>query len=296
MTEIQNHALCKAPLHLTKPTRTPFAALVDEASDALGLDATEEEKQRLGHWIVGAWEDQKACSTCTKNGDDVLACGQRTLIREDGIIRPVTRRCEKYHAVCVARRTARLFGKSHLGERFRTRTFGTFRVTDDNKTAYQACRALADNFTPGTRGLFLSGGCGTGKTHLAGAIVHTLIRKGHHAMLMTTNRLLDTLKSAFGDTERTARIKEELATCDLLVLDDIGAEHISDWAKSELFNLLNERYEMNKTTILTTNLSIDALAARLGQRTISRIAEMTDGIRIVSDDHRLRRHLERRPT
>ncbi len=296
MTEIQNFISHKAPPHLTKPSRTPFAALVDEASDALGLDATEEEKERLGHWIVGAWEDQKTCADCNKDDDDVLACGQRTLIREDGIIRPVTRRCEKYHAVCTARRTARLFGQSHLGDRFKTRTFNTYRVTDDNRTAYQACRALADNFTPGARGLFLSGTCGTGKTHLAGAIVHALIKKGHHAILMTTSRLLDTLKGAFGDNERTARIKEELATCDLLVLDDIGAEYISDWAKSELFNLLNERYEMNKTTILTTNLSIDALTARLGKRTISRIAEMTDGIRIVSDDWRLRRHLERRPT
>ena len=296
MTEIQNQISKHSPPHLTNSTRTPFAALVDEASDALGLDATEEEKERLGHWIVGAWEDQKACSTCTKDEGDVLACGQRTLLREDGIIRPVTRRCEKYHAVCAARRTARLFGQSHLGDRFKSRTFNTFRVTDDNKTAYRACRALAEHFAPGARGLFLSGSCGTGKTHLAGAIVHTLIKRGYRAMLMTTNRLLDTLKGAFGDNERTARIKEELATCDLLVLDDIGAEHISDWAKSELFSLLNERYEMNKTTILTTNLSIEALTARLGKRTISRIAEMTDGIRIVSDDYRLRRHLERRPT
>lgn len=296
MTEIQNQSPIKAPSHLTKPTRTPFAALVDEASDALGLDATEEEKEKLGHWIVGAWEDQKSCIDCTKSDDDVLACGQRTLIREDGIIRPVTRRCERYHTVCAARRTARLFGTSHLGDRFKTRTFNTFRVTADNAAAYQACRTLADNFTHGARGLFLSGTCGTGKTHLAGAIVHALIRKGHRAILMTTTKLLDTLKSAFGDNERTARIKEELAAADLLVLDDIGAEYISDWAKSELFNLLNERYEMNKTTILTTNLSIEALTARLGQRTISRIAEMTDGIRIVSDDWRLRRHTERRPT
>ena len=73
MTEIQNQLPLKAPPHLTKTTRTPFAALVDEASDALGLDATEEEKERLGHWIVGAWEDQKACSTCTKDDDEVLA-------------------------------------------------------------------------------------------------------------------------------------------------------------------------------------------------------------------------------
>lgn len=296
MTEMQNQSPSQAPTHLTNSPRTPFAALVDEASDALGLDATEEEKERLGHWIVGAWEDRKTCAHCTKDDDDVLACGQRTLIREDGIIRPVTRRCERYHAVCAARRTARLFGQSHLGERFKTRTFNTFRVTDDNRIAYQACRNLADKFTPGARGLFLSGSCGTGKTHLAGAIVHALIKCGHRAILMTTNRLLDTLKSAFGDTKRTAQIKDELYTADLLVLDDLGAEHISDWAKSELFNLLNERYEMNKTTILTTNLSIEALTARLGKRTISRIAEMTDGIRIVSDDYRLRRHLERRPT
>ena len=276
------------------PPRTAFAAMVDEASDALGLDATEEEKQRLGHWIIGAWEDKLACAACDKDDDATLACAMRTLVRENGIIRSAAARCERYYQAQARRRTARLFGASHLGEHFAGRTFDTFEVDDGNRTAYEACRTLADTFTQGRRGILIAGGCGCGKTHLAAAIVHALIAQGLRPLFMTSERLLFALKDAFGDRERTRAIREELTTADLLVLDDLGAEHMSDWAQSELGSIINDRYEAGKTIILTTNLTLSALTARLGSRTISRIAEMTDGVRITSGDRRLRRHTERR--
>lgn len=276
-----------------RTSRTAFAARVDEASDALGLDATDEEKERLGHWIVAAWEDKLACADCDKDDDATLACAMRTLIRENGTIRTAAVRCERYYRVQAARRTAKLFGASHLGEHFKHRTFAAFEVDDDTLDAFEACRTFADTFTAGRRGLLLAGGCGCGKTHLAASIVHALIDRGHHAILMTSARILDALKTAFGDTDRTRAIRTELTTADLLVIDDIGAEHLTDWARSELAALINDRYESSKTTILTTNLTLSALTARLGRRTVSRIAEMTDGIRITAGDRRLRRHTER---
>lgn len=290
MTEIQNSILQNDD----HDARTTFTALVDEASDALHLDASEEEKERLGHFIVGAWEDLTACTKCGKDDDATLACARRTLVRENGVLHPAVMRCERYYAVQSARRTARLFGTSHLGERFRSRTFDTFCPEEGSRAAYDACRTLAESFERGRRGLLIAGGCGSGKTHLAASVVHSLVEQGFRAMLMTTTRFLETLKGAFGDSERTRAIRDELYSADLLVLDDVGAEHMSDWARSELFSLLNERYETMKTTILTTNLSLAALTNHLGERTVSRIAEMTDGVRITAGDRRLRRHTERR--
>lgn len=282
-----------APIHNARIRgRTQFAHLVDEADDALGLEATDDEKLRLGHWILGAWEDTRSCRTCDKSDNDVLACGKRTLVREDGIIRPVVMRCDKYYQVCHRRRIERLFGESQLGERFRHRTFDTFQVDDTNRRAYERAKELAASFAHATRGLLLAGGCGSGKTHLAAAIVHDLTRRGYRAVFLTSGRYLDSLKNAFGDREKSRSLQDEVRHANLLVLDDLGAEHISDWSKSELFALLNDRYEQLKPTVITTNLTLDALTARLGQRTVSRIAEMTDGAYLSSPDYRLKRYMK----
>lgn len=291
MTEIHTTLEEKLAHYRTIYDKTPFAHRVDEADDALGLCATQAEKEAYGHWILGAWEDILACRTCTKKDDDVLACAKRTVIREDGKLRSAMMRCDRYLRVCKQRRTDRLFGQSRLGKRWEKRTFDTFQVDDTNRRAYEACRQLADDFSQRERGLLLAGDCGSGKTHLAAAVVHALIDQGRHAIFLTGGRYLDSLKDAFGDPDKTRRIRHEARSADLLVLDDIGAEMNGDWARSEFFSLLNDRYEQMRPTILTTNLSMDELTARLGKRTVSRIAEMTDGIRLHSADRRLQRHL-----
>lgn len=289
------HATSAVLSHLERASdgRTMFAHRVDEADDALGLEATAEEKLKLGHWIVGAWEDTLACRDCNKSDDDVLACGKRTLIRENGTIRFAVMRCDRYRLVCRRRRLERLFGQSRLGTRFSDRTFDTFETDESNRRAYEMCRKLADTFPQTTRGLLLAGGCGSGKTHLAAATVHALIARGYHAVFVTVGRYLDSLKNAFGDADKTRTLQDEVRRCDLLALDDLGTEHISDWARSELFSLLNDRYEQMLPTLLTTNLTMEELTARLGQRSVSRIAEMTDGVRLHSLDRRLLRHMRK---
>lgn len=271
--------------------RTPFAARVDEADDALKLAATDEEKLLFGHWIVGAWEDTLACRDCTKADDEVLASAKRTVVRENGMLRSVAMRCDRYRIVRQRRRLERLFGQSQLGERFRRRTFDTFRTDETNRRAYDACKRLADDYPTLRQGLLLAGGCGSGKTHLAAAIVHALIERGYRGVFLTSGRYLDSLKSAFGNAQRTRDLQEEARCADLLVLDDLGAERTSEWGKSELFALLNDRYEQMLPTVLTTNLSMKELIDRLGERTVSRIAEMTDGVRLHAPDRRLLRHL-----
>ena len=77
-------------------------------------------------------------------------------------------------------RIERMVKESKLGKRFRTRTFDTFQVSDKNREAYQTAKQYTEKFKEyledGT-GLLLTGTYGTGKTHLAAAICHELIRK-----------------------------------------------------------------------------------------------------------------------
>ena len=74
---------------------------------------------------------------------------------------------------------------------------------------------------------------------------------------------------------------------DFLILDDMGTEKITDWVNEKLYQIINYRYENFKSTVLTTNLSGDQLADRLGERIPSRIAQMCLSKKMEDKDYRL---------
>jgi DNA replication protein DnaC len=78
-------------------------------------------------------------------------------------------------------------------------------------------------------------------------------------------------------------------TAPILILDDLGAEKISDWVREQLYIIINRRYENMLPTIVTTNCTTAELVERLGERTVSRLIEMTDAYKITTDDYRLKK-------
>jgi DNA replication protein DnaC len=68
-----------------------------------------------------------------------------------------------------------------------------------------------------------------------------------------------------------ADLLDELAQLPLLALDDLGAENPTPWARDRLYTLVNRRYLGQQLTVVTTNLSLEALADRLGEPTVSRL-------------------------
>ena len=101
--------------------------------------------------------------------------------------------------------------------------------------------------------------------------------------------LLETIRSGFNrqDDEAKASINQ-LKEAALLVLDDLGAEKVTDWAREQIFIIINRRYESMLPTVITTNYTTAELVNRLGQRTVSRLVEMTTAYTVDTRDYRLK--------
>jgi len=131
-------------------------------------------------------------------------------------------------------------------------------------------------------GLILIGPVGTGKTHLATGILKKAYSRGLDGVLVSVPDLLNEIRQSFkheqsGKTESIeAKVREKF----LVILDDLGAERLTDWVKESLFTLINYRYEHQKPLIITTNYSPLELTTRIGERTTDRLREMCKVVEI----------------
>lgn len=116
--------------------------------------------------------------------------------------------------------------------------------------------------------LLFTGTYGCGKTHLAVAIAHEVLRRGQSALFVVTPDLLDHLRAAFGPSSETSFDErfETVRQTPLLILDDFGSQSATPWAKEKLFQLLNYRYTAHLPTVITTNLRLSEIEPRLRSR------------------------------
>jgi len=131
--------------------------------------------------------------------------------------------------------------------------------------AFEAARTFAAE--PGGW-LVLGGSSGSGKTHLAAAIVNERIDKGHPAFYITTPDLLDHLRSSFGPDSDVPydEFFDQVRNTPLLALDDLGAQAATPWAKEKLDQLLTFRFNDELPTVIVTITPVDHLDERLYTR------------------------------
>jgi DNA replication protein DnaC len=153
------------------------------------------------------------------------------------------------------------------------------------------CRNIEENVRHG-RGLWFMGDVGTGKTTLAMIVSKEAIKRGLSVAIYSVPRLLAEIRDTYdaGTGERSyAALFAQLAAIDLLHLDDLGAEKQTDWVLEQLYSLVNERYEQERSIVVTTNLiETGALEQQIGRRTVSRLTEMTDQLPLFGPDLRER--------
>ncbi len=143
-----------------------------------------------------------------------------------------------------------------------------------------------------SRGILLYGPPGTGKTHLAVATLRNVIEyKGLKGLFCDFRGLLIDLKSSYEGKASTSEILDSVRKVHLLVLDDVGAERNTDWAKDILAEIVNYRYTQSLPTIITTNLRFDDIsgetfAEKFDERTESRIYDMCRIVRVEGHDRR----------
>lgn len=132
------------------------------------------------------------------------------------------------------------------------------------------CRCYADDFGDTSPSLLLRGPTGIGKTHMSLAIAKQVITKGCGVVYGPVQRLLHQLeKEHFGRAGGNS--EEMMLECDLLILDDLGAEFASPFYTSCLYNLINSRMLDGKPTIISTNLTQSELMERYGEQITSRL-------------------------
>lgn len=144
---------------------------------------------------------------------------------------------------------------------------------DEQRASLQTAYDWAKKYANEPRGwLFISGGYGVGKTHLAAAIANTRLQQGLPVVFFNAPDLLDQLRAAYNpDADATYSERfDELRNAALLILDDLGTQNATAWADEKLFQLLNHRYVAQLPTVITSNLPLDDLDARLS----SRLADM----------------------
>ena len=151
-------------------------------------------------------------------------------------------------------------------------------------------RKSFENIKESRQGIYIHGGVGTGKTHIAYALHKESVETAKVlSQFWNTTELFREIRLDISRTpEEKKHIEEELmANRTLLILDDIGAEKISDWVLEVFYLIINRRYENMLPTIFTSNLPISELAERIGDRTVSRIVEMCKVVRVDGKDRRL---------
>lgn len=133
--------------------------------------------------------------------------------------------------------------------------------------------------------LLLQGKYGCGKTHLAAAIANYVVNMGVPTLFITVPDLLDSLRNSYGRQDTTFEQHfNEIRNAHLLVLDDFGTQNATPWAQEKLFQIINYRYINHLPLVVTTNLILEDIDARISSRLED--PELVTRVRILSPDYR----------
>ena len=183
--------------------------------------------------------------------------------------------------------------EARIPKRYRAISFDHSDVIDIERrcpTQVRVVRSFAANIGANLdagNGLWLYGGLGTGKTALAMIVSKAAIDAGRTVAIYSCPRLLAVMRESI-DRDGLLSFVDRLAAADLLHIDDLGAEHRTEWVLEQLYSLINARYEEERSTIVTSNLGpIDQqLQEQLGDRVVSRLEQMCDPLAVYGPDQR----------
>jgi DNA replication protein DnaC len=200
--------------------------------------------------------------------------------------------------VCVCRQRdvsqqvrERLYSLSRLDE-LKELIFDTFQPRGQKGLGEKQASSLemafnqAQHYAKSLNGwLLLQGGYGCGKTHLAAAIANYAVGMGVPTLFLTVPDLLDMLRFSYDSEDTTFEQRfNEIRNASLLVLDDFGTQNATAWAQEKLFQIINYRYINKLPLVITTNLGLDEIDARIRSRVTD--PQLVSIVRINAPDYR----------
>lgn len=211
---------------------------------------------------------------------------------------------------------ARMLERARIPARYAKCGFSNF-VTYENEKLLRAvgkARKFADEFPAVDKGLLFIGPCGVGKTHLAVSVLREALGKGMRGVYYDTRSLLSIIRSTYSPVTRAseAEVLDEVMRAELLVLDDLGAERLTDWVEETMHLIVATRYNEQRPTVFTTNYedvpdeapdveprhfgpgpgagkagkNEERLLDRVGRRLLSRLREMCEFLEYDGPDYR----------
>ena len=245
----------------------------------LGLQTRREEYLQSAGYPADYDLPPYACKQCNDtgyNGQKMCTCLRSALSREG-------------------------MKRAGVGKLFATQRFETFsldyyrhdpKVYASMKNYLDLCYRYAQGFTAEEGGnLLLCGGTGLGKTHLSTSIAGVVVEKGYDVLYESAPNLLSAYEAErFGRSAGTSvSDTSRYLTCDLLIIDDLGAEMVNSFTVGVIYNLLNTRIVSGKSTIISTNLMPDEIRGRYTDRVASRLFGEFTVMRFEGKDIRLQK-------
>ena len=199
-----------------------------------------------------------------------------------------------------------LYGSSHMGDILKEENFSRFdpgyysrEIKDASGiSAYDAALdALreAREFTEGQKvgeNFLIYGDPGVGKTFLSHCIAHKLLTQGRPVVYVTAFTLTEIFqKRTFERTSEARRDYDELFSCDLLIIDDLGTEFTNSFTQPSFFQCINERILKKRSTLISTNLSLAQIKEQYTERIFSRLVEHYRFIHLFGEDIRMKKKM-----
>lgn len=261
-----------------------------------GIEATTDEVKAMIFEVTDVMTESTECAQCTSLDGCRIGTGGWRQVIERGVysekLHVAVGRCRYFAAEQERRRVETLLKSARIPRRLGECTFATYEVDQHNKLAFEAALAIADD--PDREGLLLAGNNGTGKSHLAAAVLHQRVQSGQAGAFVTLPDLLAELRASYDRDAgvRSSDLIDLVSETPLLILDDVGAERVTEWAAEQLFLVINRRYQAKLQTIITTNHpKLSDLAGWIGglqgKRIVSRLAEMCRVVSMTGPDRRL---------
>lgn len=220
--------------------------------------------------LYSAKRGADTCKACLKSKAGTCYKSVPTVV--DGRIKILRTVCQDDIAYKIIR-------NADVPLKFRDIRANSWNTTTANTAAVRAAvRSIRSD-----EGLYIYGSAGTGKTMLCSIIINERAYCNKTALFYTVTDLIEDLKDFNNNLARIEKMKK-VQSCPCLVIDDLGAEYVSDWVASTLFTILDARYKKDLMTVINSNFSVEDIATRYsnyhGERIARRIKELCKIVKI----------------
>ena len=154
------------------------------------------------------------------------------------------------------------------------------------------CHHFIDSFGTEFNNLFFYGSVGVGKTFLSTCIAREIMEREFSVLYFSAPQLFSVLTQTKFDRNDvdSKNMNDYIFNCDLLIIDDLGSEYTNAFIAAQFFTCINERLIHKKSTIISTNLSLESLANLYTERSFSRITSSYALLKIIGDDIRIKKN------